>query len=331
MANKTGTIPARLCEFRAEVELRERADENQRSTPFTAVARTGDALTHAYWGRVVHDLDGMRHKPRIPIDFNHNPDDIVGYANRFDSESGDLKIGGALTPSKHEEFSRASEIIDKGEMGVPWEMSISFPGDLEIEEISDGDKVTVNQREFTGPLTVIRSWTLRGVAVTPYGHDSQTSLNFANDADVTFTVRNKEFDMSEDVKQPEAEAEQAVETKDTDSAEVVETVEATTEAATEEATAEATAEAKLSEVSDGKAYMAAFGRVQGALYFADGLSFEDAQAAELKRLQEENAVLKQKQAAEDGEEAVHFSQSGEMESEVLHEVPAPRATQVLEQ
>ena len=318
-------IPATAFQFLAEVEVKERKSDTDRSTPFTAIARTGDALNHAYWGRVVHDLDGMRVKSRIPIDFNHDPNTLVGYANKFNTDSGDLEISGALTPSQFDATHRAEQIIDTAEQGVPYEMSISFPGDIKVEEIPEGQQVTVNQREFAGPLTVIRDWPLRAVAVTPMGQDSATALQFSDDHTFSITVINSgETEMTkEELTAAEAEVEvkevdEAVDESGTDSAEVVETVDA-----------QPVDEVELSTPADGKTFMNALGRIEGAVYFAEGVSLGEAMERELKRLQEENAELKAKLEA-DSDEPVGFSANpdGKMKSNVLTAVPGEVIDQI---
>lgn len=329
-SERTKTIPAAECYFVADVEIKERKSDDSRSTPFAATARTGDALNHAYWGRVVHDLDGMRVKPRIPIDYNHNPDLIIGYANRFNTESGDLEIRGALTPSKHEEFSKAQEVIDKAEQGVPWEMSISFPGDITVEEVPEGEQVEVNQRQFTGPLSVIRSWPLRAVAVTPMGQDAATAIQFSEDQTVTCTYINQEADMAatkDELTVAEAEVEikddRAVDVADTDSAEVE--AETTVDAEAVDAT-----DADELSAATAEDFRSRFGHVQGSLYFADGISLDEATAKELERLQAENTELRSRKTDEDAlEDASSFSQGGEIDSNVLTAVPGDVCEQVI--
>ena len=339
MPNQTRQIPASECTFRAELQIKQRENDENKSTPFQAVARTGDAVNHRFWGRVVHDLDGMKVKSRIPVDFNHNPNEVVGYARHFNTDSGDLQIAGAITPSRHEANGRAQEIIDKGEQGVPWEMSITFPGDMKLEEVPEGKQVSVNQRTFTGPLTVIREWSLRGVAVTPYGHDPKTSMEFAAGDEVTATVLNEEStemadETTKETPGDEVKAEaDTVDTQDNDSAEAAQAVEAKPEAA-------AAAETALSAEPEkpkapGDAHMALFGRVPGALYFADGVSLEDAKDLELARLQAELAKKQESKpvtpAEADLEQAVGFSAGGgEIESDLLTEVPGDRVEEVVE-
>ncbi len=277
---------------------------------------------------MVHDLDGMTHKNRIPIDYQHNPNEIVGYVNKFNTDTGNLELKGALTPSENEQPKRTQEILDKSREGVPYEASIFFGRDFEAKQIPEGEEVTVNNRQFTGPLTVITKWTLRGVAVTPYGYDAGTNTQFSSDDVVQFTLTSKEDEMS-DTKLSTAEAEvkdviddvaDAVVDAETDNAETPE------KDVVEAAPVENEPETALS-APTGKDFMDAFGRVQGALYFADGMSMEQATAKELERLQKENAELREKahkfSSADDMDDAVSMSDSPENGNQpnVWNEVP----------
>ena len=313
-------IPANTCVFAAKLELQERSSESAKTAPFRAIARTGDPIKHSFWGNVVHDLSGMQNKPRIPIDFNHNVSDIIGYANRFNTDDGDLEIKGALTPYK--DSDRATEVLAKSEMGVPWEASINFAGDMEVEEIPEGRDVTVNGRELSGPLTVIRKWQLRGVAVTPYGYDSGTSTEFSKDDFVTCTVVTKEIEMADDaVKEDIVDAEvtelasETVEAPPLDSSETDDP-----KVLVDPAVDEHQEEGPKVELA--KQFQELFGHVQGSVYFADGLSMEDAMRQEFQRLREENKSLKEQIAKQsDGmEDCIEFS-AGKGDSNLLTELP----------
>jgi hypothetical protein len=302
------TCKASACQFAADIEIRERKSDTDRSTPVRLVARSGNSLSHWYWGECVHDLEGMQHKPSIPLDFNHDVSDIVGYANRFNTESGDLEISGALTP--YGDSDTATMIAAKAEMGVPWEASINFAGDMEIERIPEGQPANVNGREFTGPLTVFRSWTLRGCAITPYGYDPATSTEFAGDPEISISIREPETmaesmitNIPEQTENLSAETDQAV----IDAPEVSNTTEAEPELQTSN-------DGSAVEVDEDRAvlggrFMAAFGSEMGAIYFAQGMSWQDAVAAHLAFQSERILTLEhQLSAAQGGEpEAASFT------------------------
>ena len=167
-------IPAAACTLVVgEFELGDNG-EGAKTAPVRLVARSGKAIEHWFWGRIVHDLAGMRvHKPRLPIDYVHDSKEIVGYLNRFDIESGDLITSGALVPFK--DSDRATEIVHKSRAGVPYEASINFGGDgIKVEDVPEGFIAQVNGFAFEGPGVIVREWPLRGVAICPYGADMNT-------------------------------------------------------------------------------------------------------------------------------------------------------------
>ena len=167
-------IPSAACQFAGgEVAIGDNG-EKAKTAPVKIKARSGQPLEHWFWGRVVHDLAGMRlNKSRLPIDYAHNDSEVLGYLNHFDSESGDLLASGALIPFS--ENDRASEVLFKMREGVPYEASIFFGGDgIKVQEIAEGEVSPVNGYDFAGPGVIIREWPLRGVAICPYGADANT-------------------------------------------------------------------------------------------------------------------------------------------------------------
>ena len=175
MQNQKRDIPASACTLIVgEFSIGDNGS-GAKSAPVRLVARSGKAIEHPFWGRIIHDLSGMRlHKPRLPIDYCHDSHEVIGYLNRFDTESGDLVTSGALTPFK--DSDRATEIIHKSAQGVPYEASINFGGDgIKIEDIAEGMVAQVNGETFEGPGVIVREWPLRGVAICPYGADANTS------------------------------------------------------------------------------------------------------------------------------------------------------------
>ncbi|MFA5423466.1 MAG: hypothetical protein WC374_06365 [Phycisphaerae bacterium] len=181
-------IPARACIMCVgEFELKDNG-EKSKTAPVRLVARTGKAIEHWFWGRVVHDLAGMHlSKSRIPIDYVHDSKEIVGYLNHFDTASGDLVTSGALVPFK--ESDRATEIIHKSRAGVPYEASINFGGDgIKVQEVGEKEITEVNGAQFEGPGIIIREWPLRGVAICPYGADANTSSSVLAENSKTFSA-----------------------------------------------------------------------------------------------------------------------------------------------
>jgi hypothetical protein len=208
-------IPVAACRMACgEVEFRDNGP-NAKSASIRLKARSGGSIDHWYWGKVVHDLAGMRlHKPRLTVDYAHNESEVLGYLNHFDTESGDLIASGALTPWREDD--RASEVMFKMREGVPYEASIFFGGDgMKVQEIAGGQIEQVNGRQFEGPGIIIREWPLRGVAICPYGADSNTE-SVTMGAGETVTAQEWKHEKEKEIEQmtaekPAVEAEPVVE------------------------------------------------------------------------------------------------------------------------
>lgn len=328
------TVPAKACQFAADLQVRVNSDDSK-TAPITLIARSGEAVCHWYWGNVVHDLGGMTlAKPRIPLDYCHDDDEVIGYASKFDTSTGELVATGALIPYSPDPEDKATEIIYKAQQGVPYEASIFFDGPLVVEEVSENATTFVNGEQMSGPITVIRQWTLRGIAVCPYGNDPNTSaaMKFSRGGDVPAQVISQEKHEMSATAEAEAKESAAVEAEATSDkpAEVVgeqpTTVDAETagtqtedpppadeprspaEPAEEQPVPEA-APVEATAMSDGMKFLNAFGD-QGGVWFAQGKTFEEAQAlhfaavvTQRDRLAKENEELKVKLTASRGEKS----------------------------
>jgi len=311
-------------------------DDNEKSVPIEIVARSGEPISHWYWGRVVHDLAGMQlHKPTLPCDYCHDWADVIGYLDEFVTESGALVCRGRITPFT--DTDRASEIVAKCGAGVPYEASIDFGGGQNVvEEVDEGVEVEINGRKMFGPLTVFRKWNLRGVAVCPYGADMNTNSKMTDDREVAVSILQTQGTekMEKMADKPEKKTEEAAEEKTEEA--VDEKTEETTEEATEEKTEEKTEEptkeapAELSKlvVNDGEIYVSvksvraevgryaeAFGADNGVKWFAEGLTFAEAMERHAAAMKAENADLQKKLAAATADrglkDPVEFSAAGD--------------------
>lgn len=249
--------------------------ENAKSAPVRMVARSGQPIEHWYWGKVVHDLAGMTiHKDRLPIDYCHDDEEVIGYLNKFDTSSGDLVASGALVPYKGED--RATEIIYKAKEGVPYEASINFGGgQLILEKLPSGMVANINGNDVMGPAVIIRKWSLRGVAVCPYGADMNTSTNLKDGDQVAVTIFTQEQSMTE--QKPAEAATVAVEAKPETPANeakpAVELAAPPAEAAPQPPAAPAVEASKtLSATFTEQDYRAAFGD-NGSKWFGEGKPF----------------------------------------------------------
>lgn len=282
-------VPAAAMQFEAGPFTFAEPDENG-NHPVRMMARSGKPINHWYWGQIAHDMAGVKHKDRVPIDHLHWRDEVLGYVDDINASNKGLECGGALVPFKEDD--RASEIAEKGRRGVPYEASINFNGDgIVIEEVGPGATAQVNGMTFHGPGVIVREWPFRGVAITPYGADQNTKTEFSIDGGDVVAVKllsQKDNEMPEttaptkelDNQAPNGQAageETASETKE------LSTENGTTK--TETPAAASGGEAELSEEGgDDRAkftaeltrYVKAFGAENGAKWFSDGKTFAEA-------------------------------------------------------
>ena len=154
--------------------------------PISLFVRSSKPIDHFYWGQCVHDMGGVGHKDKVPLDYMHGSE-VLGYADTFDIGDEGLTISGFITPFKEDD--RASEVLAKAKAGVPWEGSVNFAGgNLKIQKLKEGQYAQVNGYLMQGPGTIFREWTLRGAAVCPYGADSDTQAQFAAGDEVAVEI-----------------------------------------------------------------------------------------------------------------------------------------------
>ena len=127
-----------------------------------------------------HDFASMEHKPHVPIDWQHDPERVIGYLDRFEVRHDGLHARGALIAAGD---ASVRTIATRARGGVPYESSIFFDP-IEVEEVSPGRTARVNGRTLEGPAVVFRRWRLRGVAICPYGADTGTETRFMSLSDV---------------------------------------------------------------------------------------------------------------------------------------------------
>lgn len=145
--------------------------------PVKMRARGGQPIYHWYWGNVAHDMTGFAPaEPVIPIDYCHDFNEVLGLLNSFAPSNEGLDVGGELVSFAAED--RTAEVTHKARAGIPYQASIFFEPQV-IEEILPGAQADVNGYKLTGPGLVIRKWTLRGVAICPYGYDPKTSTKLS--------------------------------------------------------------------------------------------------------------------------------------------------------
>ena len=156
---------------------------------FELVAYTGASIRQG-WSRnpLVVDLAHMDASRPIPILYAHGKempllDSVIGKSLEATNDGNQLMLRGELirgTPA-------ADKLIALAKAGVPLQASIG--ADVgSIENIAAGAVVTVNGREFPGPISVARGAVLRETSVVLFGADSATSAAIAAEANEVSTM-----------------------------------------------------------------------------------------------------------------------------------------------
>jgi hypothetical protein len=297
-------IPTTACRFSGGAIRFEAGESNASSVPIRMLARTSQPIEHWYWGRCIHDMAGMlRHKDVLPADYCHEEE--CGFLDtfEFDDQQNLIVSGKLVATSAPDDIAR--KIIERSKGGVPYEASIDFGGDgIVVEEVSEGFIAEVNGYQFEGPGAIIRQWPLRGVAVCPYGADMNTQTSLSAKTAANLRCKFMKANPTSEIKEVSSMTDTAVqETESVVATEVVAESVVSAEAQTEVATP---SEVVTSELSNGRAeaarFKAAFGE-QGCVWFADGLTFDEAREREVTVLRQMVAELTKKLAARgnDGE------------------------------
>lgn len=277
-------IPSDATRFNAEeVEFAQRADGSS-NQPISLLARSKKPVSTWFWGNAVHDLSGMKHAKKVPIDYCHDDQQILGFIDKFSVNDEGLVLDGVLTPSDNP-TDMCRTVTAKQKAGVPYQASIFFdPNDMVVEAVRGNETAEVNGYKFKGPGIIFRKWTLRGVAVCPYGKDANTSSSVKFDASkFSVSMISGGKTVADDNENPEVELEET------------ETPEVETPAPTAEASPKLSDKAKPKAKSkpDGAAFLSAFGE-KGGVWFAQGKTYEEAQTLFFQGLKDENTELKAK-------------------------------------
>ncbi|MBE3098894.1 MAG: hypothetical protein IMZ44_17400 [Planctomycetes bacterium] len=143
---------------------------------FTMVAYTGGPMKIAGWRYpVVVDLAGLAIPSQSrPVRFGHDATSGVGHTDRIAVEGGCLMAAGVVS----RDTAAAREIVVSARNGFPWQASIGAAVE-QFEFVQEGQAVTVNGREFQGPVNVVRRATLGEISFVDLGADGQTSARLA--------------------------------------------------------------------------------------------------------------------------------------------------------
>jgi len=158
--------------------------QDTRPRRFHMDAYTGGALVLAGWRfPVVVDLDGLAVRNGAKVYLDHSRMARVGHLEAANVLGGRLRVTGVVSSTS----GAAREVVADADNGYPWQASIGATVE-QVEFIGDGKTVTVNGREFAGPLNVARRASLSEVSFVGNGADDQTSASIAAKAAKERTV-----------------------------------------------------------------------------------------------------------------------------------------------
>jgi len=120
--------------------------------------------------RVVIDIDGIQVSRKArPILAHHDTRQVVGHSTRVTKEGGALNIEGVVSGVG----AAAIEVAGASDNGFPWQASVGLSVKKAVE-YDEGKSVTVNGREFAGPIVVVRASKLNESSFVPLGADDDT-------------------------------------------------------------------------------------------------------------------------------------------------------------
>lgn len=157
---------------------------------------TSSILEHPGLGRFrVRTETAAPSKERVPLDYNHNEEEVIGYVENFQCSEDAITADGVVLIGD-ESSDAAKTFAQNIDGGVPFEAS-AFLDLSEAESVELEDGVT----EWSGAL-------IRGVAICPYGTDRKTTVSLKL-GETNFVVRlkksNNEGESMNEEKKPSIE------------------------------------------------------------------------------------------------------------------------------
>ena len=156
----------------------EAAAEATSPPTFRLVAYTGAPIRQG-WSRntLVLDLAGMDlSNQSIPILFGHDAslESVVGQATAVTTDGSQLIVEGTVLGVS----DTAQRVLELARRGMKFQASVG--ADVgRIENINAGESVQVNNRTFSGPVSIVRGSALRETSIVLMGADGATSASIA--------------------------------------------------------------------------------------------------------------------------------------------------------
>jgi outer membrane murein-binding lipoprotein Lpp len=121
----------------------------------------------------VIDLESTKVADSMPLLLLHNDEKVIGVVEDY-TLNGKLTVNGEIHSDIDED---AASVVAKAKRGNRYQMSVGVFNANEYY-VKAGEKVTVNGRDFTGPMVVLKNGFIREVSVVPLGADAETEAQF---------------------------------------------------------------------------------------------------------------------------------------------------------
>lgn len=170
---------ARRIEILGTATIRAAAAEGA-NPRFDMVVNTGGPMNIGWFDApVIVDLATLDLSvQRVPALYDHCPDSdyVVGQTDSLTLDSGVMRAAGEVIVDETVpmERNRAAQVRNKAKKGYVWQTSIGADP-TSVERIEPGKSVTVNGRNFTGPVYIARGCVTREVSFVVLGGDRHTS------------------------------------------------------------------------------------------------------------------------------------------------------------
>lgn len=121
-------------------------------------------------GPVVTDLSGVAiQSETLPVHRDHDTTKPVGHTTSI-LKGSELVAEGVFSVTSQD----AIEVIESGKSGFPWKCSVGLHI-LEYDTIGEGQSITVNGRDFAGPLLIVTRSSLEEISFVTVPGDSEAT------------------------------------------------------------------------------------------------------------------------------------------------------------
>jgi hypothetical protein len=121
------------------------------------------------------DLAGLR-AGRTTVLLDHSSDQIVGQGQATIGE-GKISVTGEVTGDADED-TPAGKVVSHAKNGFVWAASVGISPER-VEPVDANQQVTVNGRDFNGPIFVVRAGRLGEVSFVGVGADESATATIA--------------------------------------------------------------------------------------------------------------------------------------------------------